>query len=202
MSRIVNNIDYKEEFYQSYSGEVQGRELVSLRLIFPSQLESDADRAFEGDYELKYDDFLELYFIEKTSTNMIEQKVVNPINKEVRQMKEVARQVFATPNKIAEVRVEVARKIWEIAGISADHGNAVMDIIGNEGYENVMNIVKEKKMNKSELITQLQSLLSHALDMERGIDACDEWKKDIQCCKQCIEIIKKCCDDDGYVITK
>lgn len=105
-------------------------------------------------------------------------------------------------NKIAEIRVEVARKIWEIAGISAEHGNAVMDVIGNEGYENVMNIIKDRKMNKNELISQLESILSNSLDMTKGIDACDEWGKDIVCCKQCIDIIKKCCDDNGDVIIK
>ena len=40
------------------------------------------------------------------------------------------------------LRVEVAKKIWKIAGISAEHGNAVMDIIGEEAYQHVMNLQK------------------------------------------------------------
>ena len=42
-----------------------------------------------------------------------------------------------------QIEVEVAKKIWEIAGISAKHGNAVMDIIGEEAYERVMKLQKE-----------------------------------------------------------
>ena len=40
------------------------------------------------------------------------------------------------------LRVEVAKKIWKIAGISAEHGNAVMDIIGEGTYQHVMNLQK------------------------------------------------------------
>lgn len=39
--------------------------------------------------------------------------------------------------------VEVAKKIWEIAGISSEYGNAVMDVIGEEAYEKVMKLQKE-----------------------------------------------------------
>ena len=42
-----------------------------------------------------------------------------------------------------QIEVEVAKKIWEIASISAKHGNAVMDIIGEEAYERVMKLQKE-----------------------------------------------------------
>lgn len=42
-----------------------------------------------------------------------------------------------------QIEVEVAKKIWEIAGISEKHGNAVMDIIGEEAYERVMKLQKE-----------------------------------------------------------
>lgn len=42
-----------------------------------------------------------------------------------------------------QIEVEVAKKIWKIAGISAKHGNAVMDIIGEEAYERVMKLQKE-----------------------------------------------------------
>ena len=40
------------------------------------------------------------------------------------------------------LRVEVAKKIWKIAGISAEHGNAVMDIMGEAAYRNVMDLQK------------------------------------------------------------
>ena len=40
------------------------------------------------------------------------------------------------------LRVEVAKKIWKIASISAEHGNAVMDIIGEGAYQHVMNLRK------------------------------------------------------------
>ena len=39
--------------------------------------------------------------------------------------------------------VKVAKKIWEIAGISSEYGNAVMDVIGEEAYEKVMELQKE-----------------------------------------------------------
>ena len=42
-----------------------------------------------------------------------------------------------------QIEIEVAKKIWEIAGISEKHGNAVMDIIGEEAYERVMKLQKE-----------------------------------------------------------
>lgn len=74
-------------------------------------VESDADRAFEGDYELKYDDFLELYFIEKTSTNMIEQKVVNPINKELaKEYEEKSKKPFEPTHSKTVRRYKRARK--------------------------------------------------------------------------------------------
>ena len=40
-------------------------------------------------------------------------------------------------------KVEVAKLIWEIAGKSAEYGNAVMDVIGEEAYEKVMELQKE-----------------------------------------------------------
>ena len=40
-------------------------------------------------------------------------------------------------------QIEVAKLIWEIAGKSAEHGNAVMDVIGEDAYENVMKLQKE-----------------------------------------------------------
>ena len=40
-------------------------------------------------------------------------------------------------------KVEVAKLIWEIAGKSAEYGNAVMDLIGKEAYEKVMELQKE-----------------------------------------------------------
>ena len=41
------------------------------------------------------------------------------------------------------MKVEVAKEIWKIAGKSAEHGNAVMDIIGYDAYLNVMELQKE-----------------------------------------------------------
>ena len=41
------------------------------------------------------------------------------------------------------IKVEVAKEIWKIAGKSAEHGNAVMDILGEKAYLNVMELQKE-----------------------------------------------------------
>ena len=35
---------------------------------------------------------------------------------------------------------EVATKIWDICKISAEHGNAVIDLIGEENYLAIMNM--------------------------------------------------------------
>lgn len=43
-------------------------------------------------------------------------------------------------------RIEVAKLIWEIAGKSTEYGNAVMDIIGEDAYENVMKLQKESPL--------------------------------------------------------
>ena len=43
-------------------------------------------------------------------------------------------------------KVEVAKLIWEIAGKSAKHGNAVMDVIGEDAYKNVMELQKENPL--------------------------------------------------------
>lgn len=40
-----------------------------------------------------------------------------------------------------EITQEVAEKIWNIAKISADHGNALMDLIGEETYVKIMKMV-------------------------------------------------------------
>ena len=40
-------------------------------------------------------------------------------------------------------QVEVAKKIWAIAGISSEYGNAVMDVIGEDAYKKVMELQKE-----------------------------------------------------------
>ena len=37
-----------------------------------------------------------------------------------------------------KTKIEVAKLIWQIAGKSAEYGNAVMDVIGVDAYENVM----------------------------------------------------------------
>ena len=44
------------------------------------------------------------------------------------------------------MKVEVAKLIWEIAGKSAAHGNAVMDVIGEDAYRNVMELQKENPL--------------------------------------------------------
>lgn len=43
-------------------------------------------------------------------------------------------------------QIEVAKLIWEIAGKSAEHGNAVMDVIGEDAYQNVMKLQKENPL--------------------------------------------------------
>lgn len=47
---------------------------------------------------------------------------------------------------LENIKIDVAKKIWEIAAISSAHGNAVMDIIGEEAYLNVMRL--QSKENK------------------------------------------------------
>lgn len=39
-----------------------------------------------------------------------------------------------------KIEINVAKEIWAIAGISPEHGNAVMDVIGEEAYKNVMKL--------------------------------------------------------------
>ena len=43
-------------------------------------------------------------------------------------------------------QIEVAKLIWEIAGKSEKYGNAVMDIIGEDAYKNVMKLQKENPL--------------------------------------------------------
>ena len=43
-------------------------------------------------------------------------------------------------------KVEVAKLIWEIAGKSAQYGNAVMDVIDEDAYKNVMELQKENPL--------------------------------------------------------
>lgn len=44
-----------------------------------------------------------------------------------------------------ETKVDVAKRLWEIAAISAEHGNALMDLISYESYVNVMSLVREDR---------------------------------------------------------
>lgn len=44
------------------------------------------------------------------------------------------------------MQVEVAKLIWDIAGKSAKHGNAVMDVLGEDAYKNVMELQKENPL--------------------------------------------------------
>lgn len=39
-----------------------------------------------------------------------------------------------------KIDIEVAKAIWEICKKSPEHGNAVMDIIGEEAYQKVMEL--------------------------------------------------------------
>ena len=41
------------------------------------------------------------------------------------------------------MQVEVAKEIWKIAGKSAKHRNAVMDLLGEDIYLKVMELQKE-----------------------------------------------------------
>lgn len=43
------------------------------------------------------------------------------------------------------IKKDVAKQIWAIAGITPEHGNAVMDIIGEEAYEKVMRLQSEEQ---------------------------------------------------------
>lgn len=45
------------------------------------------------------------------------------------------------------MQIEVAKLILEIAGKSAAHGNAVMDVLGEEAYRNVMELQKLDVIN-------------------------------------------------------
>lgn len=49
-----------------------------------------------------------------------------------------------------EIKVDVSKRLWEIAAISPEHGNALMDLIGYESYVNVMSLVQEdQELNES-----------------------------------------------------
>ncbi len=39
-----------------------------------------------------------------------------------------------------QIEIEVAKEIWTICKKSPEHGNAVMDVIGEEAYEKVMKL--------------------------------------------------------------
>lgn len=41
------------------------------------------------------------------------------------------------------MQVEVAKLIWKIAGKYAEHGNAVMDVLGEDTYRNIMELQRE-----------------------------------------------------------
>ena len=48
-------------------------------------------------------------------------------------------------NEQHKALIETATKIWDIAKISPDHGNAVMDILGQDTYMKVSEIVNKGK---------------------------------------------------------
>lgn len=39
-----------------------------------------------------------------------------------------------------KIEIEVAKDIWEICKKSPEHGNTVMDVIGEEAYQKVMEL--------------------------------------------------------------
>lgn len=39
-----------------------------------------------------------------------------------------------------QIEIEVAKEIWDICKKSPEHGNAVMDVIGDEAYQKVMEL--------------------------------------------------------------
>ena len=43
-------------------------------------------------------------------------------------------------------QIEVAKLIWKIAGKSEKYRNAVMDVIGEDAYKNVMKLQKENPL--------------------------------------------------------
>lgn len=43
------------------------------------------------------------------------------------------------------VNLDVANEIWKTCAISPEHGNAVMDIIGEEAYQRVMDLVRQRE---------------------------------------------------------
>lgn len=42
--------------------------------------------------------------------------------------------------ELTQINVDTARKIWEIAKLSSDYGNALVDVLGDEVYSRVMKI--------------------------------------------------------------
>jgi hypothetical protein len=55
-----------------------------------------------------------------------------------------------------EINHDVAKRIWDICKLSPDYGNAVMDIIGVDAYEEIM---KMQKVNKEHNQDQYETLL-------------------------------------------
>lgn len=45
---------------------------------------------------------------------------------------------MCTMNK--PIEIEVAKAIWDICKKSPEHGNAVMDVIGDQAYQKVMEL--------------------------------------------------------------
>ena len=42
------------------------------------------------------------------------------------------------------VKMDVAKEIWDICALTPEHGNAVMDIIGEEAYQRVMDLIHQR----------------------------------------------------------
>ena len=47
------------------------------------------------------------------------------------------------------LKMDVANEIWGICKLSPQHGNAVMDIIGDDAYQEVMRLVRERNGDNS-----------------------------------------------------
>ena len=52
------------------------------------------------------------------------------------------------------IKLCVAYDIWKICAISPDHGNAVMDLIGEEAYQKVMDLVRQRDKFVNRLVNK------------------------------------------------
>ena len=50
------------------------------------------------------------------------------------------------------VRLDAAKEIFDICALTPEHGNAIMDIIGEEAYQRVMDLVRQRNEMIKKLI--------------------------------------------------